>query len=185
MFSIREYLKIACIMPSYITPKAALLSEGIILRKNKKSFNSMAQQHFRSICITGVSYSYISCILDCTKFVCFDAPMQNSQIQRRERNSNFYQSNRFFEGIVDWMKIARQNTWKSENQDKTKDLRERQYFYMKKNFTIIVTYCKKDLLTRDILDKKNAQTQMKSCIFIEISKFFAFDYKNFKTHSNA
>ena len=54
---------------------------------------------------------------------------------------------------------------------------------MKKNFTIIVTYCKKDLLTRDILDKKNAQTQMKSCILI--SKFFAFDYKNFKTHSNA
>ena len=81
-------------------------------------------QYFCPISKLGGSDSPISCILDCTKFVCYNVSKQTSRTQKTKRypdlvihksqeiprNLDHYLSNGFYESLADRSKMFGQNT---------------------------------------------------------------------------
>ena len=78
---------------------------------------------------------------------------------RKHKNPNLYHSPGFYEGLADGTKILGKNTCRSKNPDKIKELkpqRQSLFSYIEKLFTVIVTYCIKDLFVDLIFSKRNS-----------------------------
>ena len=162
--------------------KAVLLSEGIILGKNEKTF--LADGTFLCLCQNlGIILIYF--LYTWLHKLCIKVPIQTSQTQKTARNLNLWQSNGCFEGLADGKKIVAQNTWKSKTPDKNQIHQSDIFIYLK------TVYCRTYLLYKGLAgktyfrSKKQTKIQMKSCTFLKISGVFVFECENFKTQKGA
>ena len=183
--NIKEYLKLQNMLRALSQAmsygKAVLLSEGIILGKNEKTF--LADGTFLCLCQNlGIILIYF--LYTWLHKLCIKVPIQTSQTQKTARNLNLWQSNGCFEGLADGKKIVAQNTWKSKTPDKNQIHQSDIFIYLKTVYCR--TYCTKDLLVKLILDLKNKlKYKWKSCTFLKISGVFVFECENFKTQKGA
>ena len=174
--NIKEYLKLQNMLRALSQAmsygKAVLLSEGIALGKNEKTF--LADGTFLSLCQNlGIILIYF--LYTWLHKLCIKVPMQTSQTQKTARNLNLGR-------VMDVLKVLRMgqncctNTWKSKTPDKNQMHQSDIFIYLKTVYCR--TYCTKDLLVKLILDLKNKlKYKWKVALFLRFQGFLSSNVK--------